>query len=1079
MLNEVKDFHKLGGSTLGEHQWNFRKFMDRISGLPNRVEITMSIRPRNHQEAIFKVKLLQRFRQQWVLLNILLEGNKVLNRIILNNREFIHYAGEIEVYTFVNVVCPKLSHVSKLILFNKLGSTLLNGDTHFNLIFEKYGIRLAFKLLPSCSEELVMEISENYSFRFNSRQLIVLHRKYPNFLMNYFQSGYANLVVRKKLTDYLVKNDMETLRDLVEFGLPTLGRKGMLKFLDINKEYVLENPGKFQRHYDRIVRSLNHDEFDIYFKNLFPKRIDDNPDFFDAIRNLSLLPPRIRYRKFNGVYAELYGLDFCEFDKNLVELFTWRDRSKFELGDNLELYLIKDALRLIEATMKVTHDTESRCNLVRMMIETCRINKKLDRLLDVLNYFCDVHKNDSVEVRRTIISQLLCNFNLKKFCDESWYCIEEMFHTFKKRNEMCFDKGDFTKALIMKKISLNEDYRNDLLEFMDDIVRYNYLNILDRNQPKQHRIFLLKFAMNIEYFGDLTSRDSSVYFIDLLCEFNKNNPKYKISYYRFPSMVRDVFEEFYKEEYDCKSKIDTILRFIPTEPIEIDLRDELLQKFMESDKSEISLQLAMWMLKYRQCMLKKYIKKFIWKGASFSRLYYEISKMRYTKLPKLYRSTCTENLRSMRKTNGLWYLSYEADYLKLVERFIPEGFNENVMEFQKNLLKTFKNRYMEWPHLSIILNYLNGDYSKYAVGSMYRSFYNLPEYELVHHLKVISEISDSLKKHSIYLSSELLDYRYIKLILMETASTDNIKCAMFVSTFYSFCNNPKTNLLILLKQQMDIMQEHRIIFKFKIIPKHVLIDYLTEFRDYLRCGSEDDLTAFNILKPDLISQLPADFCEEILALVLFSKDCYQFVYNYIVSSHEDSVGKLHEAIENSQVENKLFLVTDLYDYIFRKFIRERSRDLAQSRSADFMPYLEQRFGNNLEIDLMVKSVCSYLESGFDGLARCYVVQQGEIVQEFGPSIIIYHSKVANKCLHRILDNVDGDRDENTCVFIDTLLNESNLTHIKLLAIELLPLLKSKNQRLILFMLQLLEKIEEDPSETIQTFLYYKHACKDL
>ncbi|XP_017785839.1 PREDICTED: uncharacterized protein LOC108568991 [Nicrophorus vespilloides] len=407
--NYMEQFHNLGGKTLGEHQRNFRKYCVTVSGLPKAEIDTLleAINPKNHQEEIFYTKLLLQFHKYEKILHVFTNCNKVLNRIIVKDRKFIGFIASIGATAFVDELCPKISYVDRSIVINKLGLFLENGDDFFEAVKEKYGLAAAMRLLPTCNEELIKQHIADYNIDFRDRELIRLHKKYPNFLKYYFEIDENKQLNHKiMLVNYLVNNNMDTLMTLTsDFTYRRLGRKGFLKLLRHDKKFVIEHPSDFNRYKSCIYRHLNEADYRKYLKNLFPKNIEKLYWLSEILNSFKFLPIDKRCQLFCDIYKELYDVEYTTFNFNLMEIIRAEDRLKFDLKENWEFYPVKEAFEQIKYRIDLSHEINARNTLLESLVRACKINKDKDALLEVLKYFCSKHKNDSIEVRKDFLKK--------------------------------------------------------------------------------------------------------------------------------------------------------------------------------------------------------------------------------------------------------------------------------------------------------------------------------------------------------------------------------------------------------------------------------------------------------------------------------------------------------------------------------------------------------------------------------------------------------------------------------------------------------------------------------------------------
>ncbi|XP_017785847.1 PREDICTED: uncharacterized protein LOC108568993 [Nicrophorus vespilloides] len=1074
--NYMEQFHNLGGKTLGEHQRNLRKYCVNVSGLP-KAEIDAlleAINPKNHQEDIFYTKLLLQFHKNEKILHVFTNCNKVLNRIIVKDKKFIGFIASIGATAFVDELCPKISYVDRSIVINKLGLFLENGDDFFEAVKEKYGLAAAIRLLPTCKEELIKQHIADYNIDFSDRELIRLHKKYPNFLKYYFEvDEYKQLNSKVMLVKYLVNNNMDTFMTLTsDFSYHSLGRKGFLKLLRHDKKFVIEHPSNFNKYISCIYRHLDETDYRQFMKNLFPKNIEELYWMDGIFRCFKLLPIDKRCRQFCDIYKEIYSVEYTTFDSNLMEMISTEDRLKFDLEENWEFYPLKEAFEQIKYRIDLAHEINARSTLLYTLVRACKINKDDDALLEVLKYFCSKHKNDTIDVRKNFLRSLTSNINLLKLSDEHWKYINEILLIFEVNGDSYFDNATFLKSQILIKANKGENCDKELVKLLKEIGVNGDWRLL-RNYPAEERKCLLRYPSLWHKTNFMQEGSASIKFLETISDFNKNYPNHEISYYAYPRILDSFFDKVEKSDDQKKHAhlINIILCYISKEREEVALRERLLKDFINNSKNFVTETLYVWVLKYRPEWICVEASNILLKTKKLPKFYYEISKMHYNGVSDVFKDAAMKIIDDPNKIEMvpklILSLSYYPNYLDLIQKYAPDSdckidlYSSGikiVLSIQKTILKSLKNTFKQSENIPTILHYSNGDYLQYTLEPMYRTLYHSPQNLLEETLKMISARSVSVRKHYIYLSTVLLPMCKIEECLKECGSKEkntSVKKFLFKCNYSCFVNNPTLELFELFKTHLALVDKKdtestEMIFQINGIAKKYFVEYVLLLWNYSKSSMENE--KFRIpsyfTKNNIVS-FPDDFFCEIIEECLFhpKNNCSytipSFVYNYITckpNAAQIVIEKIGKSMEN--VEKHVSL--SLFQEICEKLLQEKDKEKAAVSSKKVLDALISSSFSNFEFEVLLKFTNHLLHNDYKTLPLFIIEQQKKYMDTYGPEICVHYSKITFNALQLIHNSMEANTNDLNYELINRLLEESSSTHVKLLVAFILPPPPKKN-----------------------------------
>ncbi|XP_017785857.1 PREDICTED: uncharacterized protein LOC108568998 isoform X2 [Nicrophorus vespilloides] len=993
---------------------------------------------------------------------------------------------------FVEELCPKLSYVVRCVLVNKLGLFLERGDDFFKAVEEKYGLGAAVRLLPSCSETLIKKMISFYHVDFNDRELIRIYKKYPSLVKFYFESTKNRYESKLMLQRYLIKNDMPGFITLCTKYLQCkFGRKGFLKFLRINKEYIIENPTDFKKYVKSIYRHLTDAEFKRYFTNMFPK----NYELFrmeTILDNLKLLHIDQWSSLFCEIYKSLYSIEYV--DEKCLAMMSAEAPLRFNMNSFWHFYHLEE-FRKMRIQISLAKEANSRVKMLNKCIETCKNDNNTTALLGLLQFFWSRHKNDTFSVRAQFLFCLINNFDLIELSDEHWKYINNI--VFEVNGDPFYYKSDILKRIIYKKMKNGENCDEELVTLLDELGVFGSWR-LPTNHPVQERECLLKIPhlwRRTKHLNEFVA-EPCFKFLKTICEFNKNHPNYRISYYKFPEMLKCLVDKFAESEKTSKIYTDlmnNILRFIPDEEEEKELRLQILEVIFRDDRYYFPEVLYLWILKYHPDKMLDKVERVLIRLWKFRILNYEISKMHYNGISDAFNGVATEILDDNKKIDLfpkiLWCLSYNTKYLHMIEPFIPSAASEIDLCFEKSgvqriILKTLRNTFKQSDNISIILHYSNEDNVQYCLEPMYRTFYHTPQNLIEAPLTVLASRSFSVRKHSIFLSTALLPIKRIVEILQGLQENDaSARKRIFKCNYSCLIRNPTLEILQLFINNLQLLHGKDIdnldmILRIDKIPKKIFVAYFSVI-----CNFGDSIMEYKKYKiigylDKYINKVPDIVCYKIIKDYLFNpdniyiSDTNRFVYNYITSSKSTAVTFFIDKIVNTHSKSLKFgrVIFTCFKEICNMLLKDNDKPKALDVSQQLLNTIEAFAFDNFKIKVLLKFVIEYLGKGYNSLPVFIVEQQNALIEAYGVEIFVPYSKIVGISLNIILTSIDLNFNDMTYLLIFRLLKLSSSIHNKLLAVQLLPSVGSRNANHEEYHATIREELKKDPNPLIDTFL---------
>ncbi|KAL3265229.1 hypothetical protein HHI36_009443 [Cryptolaemus montrouzieri] len=320
----IKEFHNLQGVLLREKNKSFHSLLRKVedSGSASVLQNIKELVPVTYLEETFKVEFLIYFKKSEDLLNVLTSGDEIRSCKIVRQDWFIKDL--LKKFSSSELIVKLFSKLSLSIRLKILKRLVINIkdenriDELFETLHRTYGLKIALVLLPGCSNEKIKDHLKKNIPSLSASQLKLLFNKDKTIIATYFEEMEKN---GENLDDYKWKSFFNymgrmdpsfyfEIADKYKLYKRKLGRKSTKKFIDMEREKVLNKPEDYSRSLrsDALVRKLGKD-FPKFYEKSLPSSIHDFR--YCHVKNL------IRYYTKNKRY-ELYCNAFeSRYNKSL------------------------------------------------------------------------------------------------------------------------------------------------------------------------------------------------------------------------------------------------------------------------------------------------------------------------------------------------------------------------------------------------------------------------------------------------------------------------------------------------------------------------------------------------------------------------------------------------------------------------------------------------------------------------------------------------------------------------------------------------------------------------------------------
>ncbi|XP_018399881.1 PREDICTED: uncharacterized protein LOC108777469 [Cyphomyrmex costatus] len=453
----------------------------------------------------------------------------------------------------------------------------------FTEIVSIYGIKTAYPLIIACNEtfaykiivqkELVLPKKIVKKIFYINPDLVVRFLKLlkPCELSATERTSFAIGIDRyKSFLPKLIKKRLEAFIELFEIHETSppniiLSNKCAEIFLKKAQQHLIQKP----QLYIRILplKKINKDLMEKVFPGLLPPtmsefRTDDmlgylkhypcdkqydllrksykdkyNVDLLDETKNvttalLQLLPVEERIKQTKIKIIEELNLDenrykvYMEFDK----LYKPSVNLSFLKKDLICCLPVNEVIPFFKEILNVTKEEKVRIDLLLQMINVCNVNKDDNALFDVLTYFLDRHKNETLYVFTRIFDQL-------SEINKLPYSNEQLISLVLDIVQLCYIKNQFIpEKILVATIHFKLIHNMPIEGLINMLLEKRCFNIL-KEYPQYERQCLVTFANQIE----------KKYF-ELMKPINKK------SFELMKTINKKIFCQFFEAIYDFNNR---------------------------------------------------------------------------------------------------------------------------------------------------------------------------------------------------------------------------------------------------------------------------------------------------------------------------------------------------------------------------------------------------------------------------------------------------------------------------------------------------------------------------------------------
>ncbi|KAF5303595.1 hypothetical protein FQR65_LT08196 [Abscondita terminalis] len=934
----LTEFHALAGLTKGEKKKNlFALLNDNVDGA---FDFSM-LKPQSLFEQILKFEVLKFYKNHSELLEMMLEENPTVIQKIFKLQWFVKDTFEsMEPERLISEIFPNLSYNAKVKLLNRMCLFVEDAskiDEYFWSIKEAYGRYLAFKLLPACSETLIINVMDDNTVELTPKQLMLMINRNPSHTEDIFERLYnydRKVDIADKYKDvfrHIMQNDVSAFIRLNEKYGSTfkLGWRATRKFVTNNKDVCLNNSEKLYKllKETEIAKCLKHD-FAQFYANIFPKSLENLVSDFDYFTSiLQNLKDEDKLNLLFDTFKHFYNEDLLNYYQFMVpKVFEWmssdykddwlENHSKpKEIPEETWISFMATAksIPLLKEKIKNSNVTQ-REELVKALVITCKINRDEVALEEVCEYMVEKHSDDNHFVRKAFLEEVMHNFNLKKLQEQHWKYLNELVKSawinddfyftcvpyFESYISICFDKGlpyeDYIKLWL--------EHGCGLYSLVDEDLKF---------QKRFHEVIVDIFPLC--YSGDELKTQMLDYTINI-SSWNNIHPKQRISLFNYPDVVENVLERIRNSEVKDEEKVFamTCLMTDYEKAKELNLLEVLASK---PEEIIISVQIE-WFLKHHHSDVLPLIKPLMKQMLKTSLPHYKaFNQIVDPEMIDAVTEVCKEKLESdeddvkIRSIQVLSVVLPPQEFLQVLKEHLPQDLPTS--KFQKFLPKMFTNVIPAHAAFESVVEYCQGDYLKWTRDALYDICSKSAEKRLRNFIDTLSTLDIPAKKHSMIIALTLTNKEdtsnFLKDFVENEESEANRK-RLLKSILKLISKNPEDCLWQLLVDKFESLFKDDVsvtckLTKLKRIPKDLFPNYVLftwNVLDALPSNENVDEEKTKIL--EMITQtnilwLPNDFCRKLICDNIFqvthtklSDELSSFTCKYLIYFDNDFVDEV-------------------------------------------------------------------------------------------------------------------------------------------------------------------------------------------
>lgn len=1113
----VKQFKQIDCTTIGDRKKELNRLLIDLKKINLSKEdlrrLEQLITPTSKLEETLKLTVFTQLKYTDYLFtifeseNLYLIGKLVKEKWFFKNA-FHHIKGE----ELVKLLA-KVSPVTRAKLITKLAGNLEDevlAEDYFVSVLNKYGLCYANKLLSSCRVEFIKSVLEKYEVKFSDRQLLNIVKKHRAFAEFYFEKFCVPQHYQLKVANYLLvlhyiaSVDFPLFLSIFEkFELEMkLNVKLTKKVYELKKDDVITRPENYLKFmdYDKLSKLLG-DDFNKFYANSFPKAIKEFAEtigepgkkYETCSRTYKLIqhfPRHEKYEMLTKTFLQVYKVDIFKYTSFITEYFMefmpkevrikWAKQLLKE--DKWICYLeIQDSIPMLKEKINLIADRTKRSTYLNYLVETCRIHRDINALLEVLKYFVDKHRNEDVSNIASFLSKIRSSFSLNTFNIQHWTEIEKLFKLLKLKEHFFYEMPDFRQYFYCYLYESNVAYDDTITKLYKEMVDVHYSFNTFQLGVKYQKAFILKFGEIIlkEFNGEKLFKACSRFMADVR-NWNSSYPKDQIDVLKYPELIRIMMDQDNKKhrDYLFASFILVAIASNSRTPE----RDIIIHEFFENFKEYFSWEgnksPIIKFLQNEPKLILKYAEKIVANSEDCclkqfnERLKFYSHLQLPQKFKQLYLSKLDDEKYTKTSILSLSYLMSTREYIDTMKQYhirdtkINFDDESDIFKHQNYFITALKNVDHFSTTLPLLIQFCVGDYLDATLGTLSRAVDNIPVGITEEWVKELFKKSVSVRKHAIYLTVRTKDLQSIletfKLVGQRETNPSLLKF-LFKRTFKYFCQNQSQVCWELLKINAQVIKKeddeaYAHFFEIQSIP----YKYVARFIEFAWASVEQStsetvraqrFSLLNHINEENIEMFPDVFCRRILESFLFNHEnrhiVLQFCCTYLLASggHDNlefvcdllrKYVKAKWASEETGTHRET--VSHFLNEICNSFRKKDNAELLKKFASQWYAIVDnlETYQEYLTLQFTILYMTTEKEYKIRNFAQKVYDLYSENIQKYGHMIIDTFSETLRDLIIQFVCETDIPEEENLFVFYVGLSNVNKSPETFALILNLLP-----------------------------------------
>ncbi|KAF5303590.1 hypothetical protein FQR65_LT08191 [Abscondita terminalis] len=807
----------------------------------------------------------------------------------------------------VNNLFPQISYNAKLKLLHKFALYLNDvdkADEYFKAVEKKYGVYLAVKMLPSCSEEIIINCIKRNRVEIVPKHMLKILERHPLIaedVLSLLDLHNNKLRISDKY-DWVFKNlaktNVELCAKLWDKHKPTfvIGVRATRTLIKNNKKTFMANPRRYVNYVNKskIGKVLKQD-FDDFFLKVFPTTISK---FNDTVNSLLLL---LKHVKVNSSKLSALEATFRKVHQREI----W-DFPVLILPQLLKLMEPEQLNDFVESRVRPEHISEdqwitymkceksipflkdkidnlklySSYKVCEYLAETCAVNRDFEALVDVLLFV----KQKTIGIQSDFLRRLLKEIDFSVLEEKHWNLLNEFVELYKTTGNLPIASSYIFGRYIRYRFHSNLPTEKLLISWADSKHVYNKYKI-EVNDYECEKSCLEIFAkMDPSFFPGNK-------FVDYLVEvssWNRRFPNDKIKL----NLNEEAWKLITMEQY-CYSMNVVVQQWI-CDHFDEAVKYQILKTFFEYSYNKLDL--FVWLLKHHPRLIHDHVDDITTNLFKIGMVPLYIKKMFkyciHKELITAMKNVCLGNFHNCEGAK-MW-LSVIVD-VEEFKRLCCENEYKELIEHLKYATCSSSTE-----SLDLIKKFCMYEHLQYVQRPLYLVSYNLSENKLAPFLLSLKDRDLHMKKHITFLAFKFLSKEALVSMFAEfLRKQDHVACKyVFKGVFNLFIRSPDDNLWEITQNTLEYLDKNDVEVYFILsscrrIPNNYFVRYVMFTWLALQNVESNNETTFaktrilQSLTMEKITSLPEDFCFDIIRKYLFKCDLsgstYVFTCRFIIN----------------------------------------------------------------------------------------------------------------------------------------------------------------------------------------------------